>query len=248
MGRMGMDSQKAILNKLRKEIISLGGIKSPAFRHEPEKGLQEMAAHFPFGVFPLAAVHEFVSDGPEQLAASTGFIASLLKTCFPADVPFVWINTTHGLFPQGLVRFGIQPHKVLVVRPAGQKETNWCLEEALQCSSIMAVVAETADLNFTNSRRFQLAVEKSRATGFIINTRPRKSQRTACITRWEIRPLPGELPDGMPGLGYPRWKVQLQKVRNGKPGNWDIAWINQEFSFGGGPPVLLREKEARKTG
>jgi len=31
----------------------------------------------------------------------------------------------------------------------------------------------------------------------------------------------------MPGVGFPRWNVELLKVRNGKPGTWQV-----EFSAG----------------
>jgi protein ImuA len=28
----------------------------------------------------------------------------------------------------------------------------------------------------------------------------------------------------MPGVGFPRWEVELLKVRNGEPGKWIIEW------------------------
>jgi protein ImuA len=37
------------------------------------------------------------------------------------------------------------------------------------------------------------------------------------------------LGDGMPGVGFPRWNVQLLKVRNGKPGAWQIEWSADGF-------------------
>jgi protein ImuA len=52
---------------------------------------------------------------------------------------------------------------------------------------------------------------------------------TACVTRWQITSLRSQLPDGMPGVGFPRWKVDLLKVRNGKPGSWDIEFIAGRF-------------------
>ena len=74
------------------------------------------------------------------------------------------------------------------------------------------------ELNFTSSRRLQLAVEQSRVTGFIIREDPKQLGTTACISRWKINSLPSALPDKMPGLGFPRWQVELLKARNGKPG------------------------------
>ncbi len=30
----------------------------------------------------------------------------------------------------------------------------------------------------------------------------------------------------MPGVGAPRWKVELLKVRNGLPGAWIVEWVD----------------------
>jgi len=105
----------------------------------------------------------------------------------------------------------------------------WAMEEALKCSSLAAVVAEIKELSFTESRRLQLVVEKSRVTGFILRENTRQLSTTACVARWKITPLPSEPEDGMPGLGFPRWNVELLKVRNGNPGAWVIEWCAGKF-------------------
>jgi protein ImuA len=33
----------------------------------------------------------------------------------------------------------------------------------------------------------------------------------------------------MPGVGHPRWKVELLKVKNGQPGSWTIEWKKKSF-------------------
>ena len=40
----------------------------------------------------------------------------------------------------------------------------WAIEEALKCDGLAAVIGEMKELSFTNSRRLQLAVEKSHVT------------------------------------------------------------------------------------
>ena len=100
----------------------------------------------------------------------------------------------------------------------------WTMEEALKCEGLAAVIGEIKELNFTVSRRLQLAVEQSRVTGFIIRNNPRTITTSACVTRWKITTLPSELKDGLPGVGFPRLNVGLLKVRNGKPGNWQIEY------------------------
>jgi protein ImuA len=111
-----------------------------------------------------------------------------------------------------------------------EKDILWAMEEALKCEGLAAVIGEMNELDFTSSRRLQLVVEQSRVTGFILR---RKSGMniTACLTRWRITPVPSAPIDGMPGVGYPRWNVELIKVRNGKPGRWEIEWTNGSFNY-----------------
>lgn len=47
------------------------------------------------------------------------------------------------------------------------KDSLWAIEEALKCNALIAVVGEITELTFNDSRRLQLAVEKSHVTGFI---------------------------------------------------------------------------------
>jgi len=37
------------------------------------------------------------------------------------------------------------------------------------------------------------------------------------------------LKNGMPGVGFPRWQIELLKVRNGKPGKWTVEWSAGRF-------------------
>ena len=41
----------------------------------------------------------------------------------------------------------------------------------------------------------------------------------------------------MPGVGHPRWQVELLKVKNGKPGNWTVEWKKQSFKTIAAPPI-----------
>jgi protein ImuA len=49
------------------------------------------------------------------------------------------------------------------------------------------------------------------------------------VARWKIIPLASKLEEGMPGIGFPRWRVDLLRVRNGNPGSWNIEWSNEGF-------------------
>ncbi len=119
------------------------------------------------------------------------------------------------------------------------------MEEALKCEGLAAVIAETPELSFTASRRFQLAVEQSRVTGFVIRNNP-KNLATACLTRWKISSLPTVSEDGLPGVGFPRWNVELLKVRNGTPGIWQLEWAGR-FRHVSKIAIITKEQH-RKAG
>jgi len=109
------------------------------------------------------------------------------------------------------------------------KDVLWVMEEALKCTGLAAVIGEVRGLDFKQSRRLQLAVEQSHVTGFVLRNQSAKIGSTACAARWQIKPLPSEAVDGLPGLGFPRWQVELLRVRNGQPGNWIIEWSDNKF-------------------
>jgi protein ImuA len=38
------------------------------------------------------------------------------------------------------------------------------------------------------------------------------------------------LDNGIPGVGFPCWNVELLKVRNGRPGTWQVEWRGGRFT------------------
>jgi protein ImuA len=110
------------------------------------------------------------------------------------------------------------------------------------------VIGEIPEISFTTSRRFQLAVEQSRVTGFVLRSNPRNLNTNACVSRWKIKPMPTYTEDDLPGPGFPRWQVELLKIRNGKPGIWQVEWSARGFRTVTGiiPSIVLEPK--RKTG
>ena len=102
------------------------------------------------------------------------------------------------------------------------------MEEALKYDGLAAVIGEIDELSFTASRRLQLAVEQSRVTGFVIRRHSNSLHTTASVARWKITSLPSE-PGDIPGVGFPRWNVELLKVRNGKPGQWQVEYADDRL-------------------
>ncbi|MEO6001340.1 MAG: Error-prone repair protein ImuA [Chitinophagaceae bacterium] len=236
-----------IISQLKKDILLLQGFKHISAGNDINIGWGQIDDAFPNKTFPLGAVHEFLCSGSENGASSSGFMAGLLAHLMKNKGVTAWISSARTLFPPALKSFGIEPDRIIFVDLEKERDGTWAMEEALKCGALTAVVGEIRDLNFTVSRRLQLAVEESQVTGFILRPNPRNLNTTACVSRWMITPIPSETEDNLPGIGFPRWKVELLKVRNGKPGSWQVEWRNDKFRHVS-PIAAIFHKQQKKTG
>jgi len=222
-------SKADIIAKLQREILPLQGFKTVSKNTALDAGLGPIKNAFPNASFPLGAIHEFISTGMEDAAATSGFVAGLISSIMQSNGALIWISASRTIFPPALRSFGISPDRIIFIDLKKEKEIMWAMEEALKCKGLSAVIGEMQELNFTASRRLQLAVEQSRVTGFILRRNPRSINTTACITRWQITSVKSELVNDMPGVGFPRWNVELLKVRNGYPDKWQIEFVAGRF-------------------
>jgi len=226
---MMTDTKQEIVSRLQKNILQWEGYRPPPDGTRNLLGLGPVEAAFPNGSFPLGAVHELVCGNTEQATASGGFVTGLLSVLMQNGGVCVWIGLSGNLFPSALKAFGVDPDKVIFIHLLKDKDVLWAMEESLKCAGLAAVIGELREIDFKQSRRLQLAVEQSRVTGFILRNHSDKIGSTACVARWKIKPLPSEQADGLPGLGFPRWQVELLRVRNGQPGKWIIEWAGNKF-------------------
>src|SRR5215211_2829640 len=233
-----------IISRLQKDILSLQGFKPASLDAGTVSGLGLIKHAFPNATFPLGVVHEFFCTGVEDGSSSCGFISGILSWLMKKGGTTVWISSSQNIFPPALKSFGIDPHRIIFIHLKKEKERLWTMEEALKCDSLSSVVGEIGQISFTESRRFQLAVEKSQVTAFLLRLNP-KNFTTASVTRWKIQPLPSEQEMEVPGIGFPRWDVELLKVRNGYPGKWQMEWKSGEFQFIHQPLIVNTEAERK---
>lgn len=236
-----MANKSDIVNRLKQDLLRWQGV-TLSESHAKQIGLGPVEAAFPGAVFPSFGVHEFISRSREESATTSGFMGGLLSRLMSGEGVCLWISTSRLLFPPSIRAFGVVPDRVIFVDVARERDVLWATEEALKCSGLIAVVAELQEMDFVQSRRLQLAVEKSRVTGLILRCNPRTVGSTACAARWHIRSLPSVMADELPGVGFPRWEVELLKVRNGNPGQWQLEWSEGRFV-----PILSARQTDQKT-
>lgn len=223
-----MQSARAdIFRQLQTDILRLQGFKSIS-NASLDTGLGSIKECFPDGTFPIGAVHEFLTTKSEDAASTTGFVTGLLSSLIGNNGATLWVSASRTLFPPALKGFAIEPDRFIFLDLKKEKDVVWAMDEALKCSALSAVIGEMREIDFTASRRLQLAVERSQVTGFILRKNGRNINTTACVSRWKITTRPSEL-KGLPGIGFPKWRVELMRMRNGKPGIWDVQWTRGKF-------------------
>lgn len=241
-----LGGKKEVIRQLREKIMTMEGFSSGMDGRRLDFGLGPMNPAFSGGAFPTGAVHEFVSPTEACAAASNGFMSGLLHVLMKRGGICMWISKGRKLFPPALKFFGIEPHRVIFIDVRRDKDALWVMEQGLKCNVLAAVVAELKDISFAESRRLQLAVEDSRVTGFVHRCRPGTMSTLACVSRWRISPLPSQ-PDGkLPGVGFPRWAVELEKIRNGRPGIWQLEWRAGAFRHVVFPSQSVSEPQSSK--
>lgn len=222
--------KKEILQQLQRKVLELQGFKTATTSSTESFGLGLLESCFPNATFPTGTIHEFLTENPEQTAASEGFISGLLAKLMETGNACLWISKNRKLFPPAMEKFGVNAQNIIFIDLVKEKEILWVMEEALKCEGLAAVIAEIPDIDFAQSRRLQLATEKSHVTGILLRKQPKRLSATACNVRWQIKSQPSELSGGLPGVGNPRWEVTLLKVRNGQTGSFPIQWAEDHFA------------------
>lgn len=225
-----MTTKRELITELQKSIRLWEGFKPSPAGAKGIPGLEPIEAAFPNRVLPKGVIHEFLCTVSENAAACDGFLSGLLSVLMDGGGACLWINRSRQTFPVSLTMFDVAPERIIFMDLTKERDVLWVMEEALKCKGLAAVIAELDGLSMTESRRLQLAAEESQVTGFVLRTNARNINTTACVARWQVIPLPSETEDDLPGVGFPRWQVDLLRVRNGKPGSWIMEWSADRFT------------------
>ncbi|WP_298156997.1 hypothetical protein [Flavobacterium sp.] len=220
--------KREIAKQLQAKINAMQGLGKP-LAGLSETGLFPFTRAFPGNIFPMGAIHEFVSYEQAHRASTSGFISALAGKLIKDEGLCLWIGSDGEIFPSGLKYFGLEPDRIIFINTSKPKDLLWVIEETLKCEAIAVLIGEIKNLGFTESRRLQLAVERSGVTGFIHRYQPFRENAVACTTRWKVTPLASVAIDGLPGVGRCSWDIQLLKVKNGRPDSWQVSWSDGTF-------------------
>lgn len=187
----------------------------------------------PEGGLALGAVHEILGTGgdEEDGAVACSFAAGILAR-LGADGeggPVLWCLKRPDLHGPGLLAYGLDPARLVLVMARRDADILWAVEEGLRAPGLAAVVGEIGRLPMVAGRRLQLAAERSGVTLFLLRrwcngaeAAAERDRPSAAVTRWRVTALPSIDIANAPGIGRPRWRVELLRVRGGVPALWDV--------------------------
>lgn len=234
--------QVALLEKLPAARLERGASRCLTW------GIAAIDRHLPGDGLMLGALHEFAGDGQdlEEGTLPAAAIARLIGRLHShgENGSVIWVGRQRDLYARALPAEGLDPDRLLHLNIRRNADAFWAIEEALRCSCLSAVVGEIATLTLTQSRRLQLAAEKSGVPALLIRRATRASdlknltrQPIAAVTRWRIRAAPSQGVAASPHstlLGRARWRLDLWRCRGGRPANWlieehDDGWREATF-------------------
>lgn len=204
-------------------------------------GVAAIDEALPGGGLALGALHEVLGAGADEEdgAAAAGFAAGIAAR-LPADSQqkqgdqtgaVLWVLKRGDLYGPGLAEHGLDPARIVLVRAKRDDDVLWALEEGLRSPGIAAAVGEVGRLPMVAGRRLQLAAERSGITVLLLRrwqsgseAAAERERPSATTTRWRVTAIPS-LPlaaaDYEPGIGTPRWRVELLRCRGGEAAGWD---------------------------
>lgn len=210
-------SQPATLERLRTRLSQLSGTGLIGSAGSLKLRIAEIERALPWRGLARGALHEVIGERN----AITAFLAAAIGRDARSE-EVLWLTSEPTLYAHGLAQMGLDHRRLTIVAARRTDDRLWAAEEALRELGYGAVIAEIDSADLTETRRLQLAAEKSGSIGFLIR---RDRQPSAALTRWRIEPARSD--------GYrPCWRVTLERCRGAEAGfSWDVEWDYATFSF-----------------
>jgi protein ImuA len=197
-------------------------------------GLAAIDSHLPQGGLAAGALHEVVPQAEGAIAAALGFIAAVMARLLGAR-PLIFVMPPYGLrrcgrpHGHGLSTLGLDPRRLILVDTAHRKEALWAMEEALRSAAPQAVAGVIDKLDLKTSQRLHLAATDAGLPLLLL--RPAQTlEASAAATRWRVGTAEAAR-DRFGLFAQPRWHLSLERVRNGRPGEWVVEYDHVAHRF-----------------
>jgi protein ImuA len=197
-------------------------------------GLAALDSHLPDSGLACGALHELVPDTQAALAATFGFMAAMLSR-LPQAFPLILVMPAYGFreygrpYGHGFNSLGLDPSRLVLVETAHRKETLWAMAEALRSAAPAAVAGLIDRLDLKLSQKLHLAAMEAGLPLLLL--RPAQTlEASAAATRWRVGTAEAAR-DRFGMHARARWHLQLERCRNGRPGEWVVEYDHVAHRF-----------------
>jgi protein ImuA len=228
-----LDALRLTLAKLETAAAASGTKAQPL-----ALGVPDMHARLPGPGLACGVLHEVAAAVHGDKPAAFGFVFALTAAAlWTRPGPAVLVAAQRALrefgepYGHGLAQLGLDVGRLLIVETRNHKDALWALEDTLRSGAAPAMVAGVVagNLDLTASRRLNLAASKQ-ATPLVVLRTPAAAGTNAAATRWRIASAPAAR-DRFGAFERWRWRVTLERCRNGRTGEWLIEWDHVAHRF-----------------
>ena len=220
---------REIIAELQQKLQQTG---SHGFSGVLSFGLPALDSYLPQGGLGLGALHDILPEASEDLPAAFGFIIALICRL---DGPVLIVTPARGsgagsIYGHGLNQLGLDPGRAILIEAEDDIQIHWVIEETLK-SRVPAAIAALAgsEPDLKTSRRLHLAAERAGLPLLLLRS-GQGGKSSAGLTRWRIGAAPAARdPFGL--LKAWRWRVALERCRNGRPGEWLVEFDHETHCF-----------------
>jgi protein ImuA len=201
----------AVVHSLAEQVRAIEGSRRPAAETLVSSGHAALDRLLPEGGFRRGTLVEWLAGAGSGAATLALAVAGQAAREGGALV----VVDRRGLFyPPAAVNLGIDPRRLIVVRPENDADHAWALDQTLRWRGVAAVwcCPESADAH--TQRRWQLAAETGGALGLLVRSEAARDEPSWAELRLAVAPLPA---GGRLGSGR-RWRVELVRARGGRAG------------------------------
>ena len=227
-------SRAELVEDLRRKLARIEGTADAAEGRLPF-GLPALDDRLPHGGLAFGAVHEIAPADEADLPAAFGFLLALLGR-MPGRTPLLLVLASKKLarcgqpHGHGICTLGLDPARLILTATADQTEALWTTEEAMRSRGPAAVACALGGrLDLKASQRLLHAARDARLPLLLL--RPDGKSVPTATTRWRIGTVPGPR-DRFGMLSGWRWRVALERCRNGRPGDWMLEFDHATHRFG----------------
>ncbi|MEG6507559.1 hypothetical protein V6C03_01085 [Methyloligella sp. 2.7D] len=254
-----------MIERLRTEIRAIERVPV-TFGHPPVPGTAprppacsstggEQAEAPPLHTLTEAGLHELKpashGDTPAALGFALGMLSLTLRGSAAETAPLLWCLTESAIqewgapYAPGLLGFGLDPERLLIVKTQRPKEAAWVLEEGLKSGALAALLGQTEIKQPVMARRLGLAA-KSGGLPCLLLSDHGQGGLPGTLTRWRIETAASreaKLDAKAPGLCT--FHLTLERAPSLPPGrSWTMEWDDEAYGFRLAPPLADREAEA----